>query len=70
MFPLPQLPGLHPGASALGLEIALLEVRHLRLPWRIGRDRRDFIGSMCGHQSMAGTGAWQGKPSQDPSSAG
>lgn len=61
----PQMFGLYPGASELGFDVALLEVRHLRLPWRIGRDKRDLIGAVCVQQNMVGTRVWQGKPSQD-----
>lgn len=67
---LPQMLGLHPGTSELGFDIALLEVRNLRLPWRIGRDKKDFIGPVCGQQNMVGTRVWQGKPSQDPNRVG
>lgn len=52
---LPQLPGLHPGTSELGLHIALLEVRHLRLLWRTGRrDKRGTSLVLC-----VGNRAWR-----------
>lgn len=63
----PQMLGLHLRTSELGFDIALLEVRHLRLPQRISRDKRDLIGPVCEQQNM-GTRVWQDKPSQDPNS--
>ena len=63
----PQMFGLHPGTSELGFSIALLEVRHLRLPWRIGRDKRDLVvwsaehGRDKGLVGQAITGPKQGR---------